>query len=334
MIRYYPVLKWKKGEQLALKNLTSEQQKGIMPIIELVDPTSPEEFFNTLQGISCPVYIDTENIDSNEYEYLTSIVEQARENDKPVYPVIPVSLVEAKTPKSSLLERCLFKIPVIPEEDEPNVGEIIEKIKALGVAEYGVILDIGPSVKREFLGLQRTALLTLLTSQKDFLLGTRAVIVCTSSFPSDISDIGGGEERQYKRYDFSLFYRTVSALEGDELLHKLAYADYGVSKYTETELDFSRLRYGILPKIKYSTPTEYIVLKGKRQQGILTISYKELAQTILNAPYYSGREFSYGDECIYNIANSADKSGNSTNWVTYCANHHIVLVLGQISSLF
>lgn len=334
MIRYYPVLKWKRGEQLALRHLSEEQQSKITPIIEIVDAVSPEEFFRSLEGIACPIYIDTENIESGDCECLISFIKLAQDRDMPVYPVIPSSLIEAKDPPTDLLKKCLFRISVIPGEEELEAGEIIERIKSFGATEYGVILDIGPTIKSEYIGLQRSALLMMMSAQQDFLLSAQTVIICTSSFPSDIGDMGGGEERRYERHDFALFSKVASTAQATPLLDLLAYSDYGVSKFTETDLDFSKLRYGILPKIKYTAEDEYIVLKGKRQHGKLVVTYQKLAQAVIAAPYYSGREFSYGDECIYQVATTAGKSGNSTNWVTYCTNHHIVLVSQQISNLF
>lgn len=337
MIRYYPVLKWKKGEQLALKNLSQEQQSSIAPIIEIVDAITPEKFLNTLNVINTtrPIYIDTENIDSKN-NCIISIVSKAQEKNMPVYPVLPLTSFLNNELPASLTKHSLFRVPVIATVDGPSSDEIVKRIEDINKDSFGIILDIGPTVRSEYVNLQYASLLNFLNKYQGFLLTASSVIICTSSFPEDISDIGSGKEHRYNRYDFSIFSKIVSEFNEHELINILAFSDYGVSKFTETNIDFSKMQYPILPKVKYTSTSQYIILKGKRDhlRGVMTISYNDLAKQIITSDYYCGKEFSYGDEQIDIIAKSADRTGNATNWVTYCANHHIALLLKQTSNLF
>lgn len=163
-----------------------------------------------------------------------------------------------------------------------------------------------------------------------------AAVVNVYSFPENISSIGAGEEKRFTRYDFSIFKKLMKHLENSGVKSLLGYSDYGVTKFTDSDIDFSLLRYGILPKIKYTTNDEYIVLKGKKDHrtGAMVVSYKDLARRIIQSEYYFGNDFSHGDYEIYLKAQEGQGVGNARNWVTYCANHHIAVLLAQLSSLF
>lgn len=334
--RYYPVVKWKQGEQVALKNLTAIQQESFIPIVEIVDTVSPSDFLRSLDGLSCPVCIDTVNIESGEKDCMTAIIRQAMDDGTSIYPVLSQFDVLQAGIDPILKQNAFVRIPIIADIDGPQHDEIIGKIRGHSIENYSVILDVGPTTQQEYISLQYTALKAFLSKYREFLLTTEAVVICTSSFPEDISSIGSGEECRYERYDFSFYKWAVNDFRDDALASLLAYSDYGVSKFTDTDIDFRKLRYGILPKAKYTTESQYVVLKGKKNHhtGEMTKSFNDIARIIVSSDYYSGKDFSFGDNEIHNKAMPNAKPGNAANWVTYCANHHIVLLLEQISSLF
>ena len=52
--KYMPILKWKMGERIALRNLTSSQWEGIVPLVELLPVDSKKGKFADV----LPVYLD------------------------------------------------------------------------------------------------------------------------------------------------------------------------------------------------------------------------------------------------------------------------------------
>jgi len=54
--KYLPILKWKQGERIALRNLTRDQWKGVTPLIELL-PIAAAPNFASLQA-TLPGYLD------------------------------------------------------------------------------------------------------------------------------------------------------------------------------------------------------------------------------------------------------------------------------------
>ena len=127
----------------------------------------------------------------------------------------------------------------------------------------------------------------------------------------------------------SIYRYLLRHFKGHSVYHKLSYADYGVTKFTDHELDFSKMKNGILPKIKYTTFDSYIVLKGKKSVR----TYTDMSKEIIESDYYLGKDFSFGDLDIYKRGTKQSGPGNNTQWVTINANHHISVVLEQLSNL-
>lgn len=331
-ISYYPILKWKKGEQLALKELSVGNMK-LYSVIELVDDVTPGFFFETLnECYKGAVYIDTIRCDENR-DLLNSMIDYANKNDidaRPVlYPDDIFEFYEELAEKSSYLA---IKIPV-PEDFEGNTYDTILNYikKHQSECMIDIFLDAGEVIRNKEANISFASYKIILNKIETDLDLFNNIIICLTSFPEKL-DVESGGTATYRRYDIKIF-ENLRVLYPT---HKLMYSDYGVTKFTETELDFSMMKHGVLPKIKYTTDDQYIVLKGEkdRVRRIYVRSTIDMAREIANSNYYSGESFSFGDAAIYEKANTPNaKPGGSTNWVTYCANHHLAFVMKQLSSL-
>ena len=161
------------------------------------------------------------------------------------------------------------------------------------------------------------------------------IILAMTCFPENLSSISTGESKFFERYELKLFQKVLREVNND-IKSKLIFSDYGVTKFTDTELDFSKMRYGPLPKIRYTTPDHYWVLKGAKNRitDEWIRSRQDMAIEILESEYYYGENFSFGDLEIKERALGKKGPGNNTNWVTIDANHHITVVIQQLSNLF
>lgn len=97
------------------------------------------------------------------------------------------------------------------------------------------------------------------------------------------------------------------------------------------------MKYGVLPKARYTLDDHYWVLKGAkdREKNRWIRGAKTLAEDIYKSPHFYGDSFSFGDLDIKERALTLNNKGpgNSTNWVTISANHHIAVVLKQLSTI-
>lgn len=327
-IVYYPILKWKKGEQEALKSL--KNQKNFYPIIEIFDEYSPAKFFAELKTYcNTPIYFDLNKFD---IDCINDFVNYTALNNIPAYPIFyPDDLIN----NTLLSSKFAVKIPIPVDFEGPTFEEILNILSSYPKHNINLILDAGEVIDSRTANITFDLYYRIISNNIDILCDFENITICLTSFPAQLN-IDSGEDMAYKRFDFLIFQKLFEEFIDSALNDKIQYSDYGVTKFTDTELDFSKMRYGILPKIKYTTKTQYIVKKGEkdRRQNIFTRSYIDISKEIVNSPYFFGEQFSYGDKCIYEKSHLPNaKPGNAKQWVTYCTNHHLTVLMEQLSNL-
>ena len=233
------------------------------------------------------------------------------------------------------MDKFAIKIPIPVDFEGLSFKEILNVLSSYQNKEINLVLDAGEVIDSRSANIIFDLYDRYISDNIDDLYDFENITVCLTSFPERL-DISAGEDMSFKRYDILIYKKIIEKFRDSKINGKIQYSDYGVTKSTETDLDFSKMRYGILPKVKYTTDKQYLVKKGQkdRRNNIFTRSFIDISKEIVNSPCFYGEHFSYGDKCIYEKANAVDaKPGNSTQWVTYCANHHLTVLMEQLSNL-
>lgn len=338
--KYIPILKWKKGEKIALQQLSDEVKKSIIPVIELTDMVEPIDFIVDLKEYyNLPIYLDTEIAAEDDIDYFISILDEAEKNNIIIYPVLNCNIIETIN-VTNFPNRLSIKIGVPEDIEGPSYSYIFKSIQDLFKnnpnLKIDILLNLGSITKSNDANNQFRDLKNIIT---DYFIGKNyynSIIICSTSFPEDLANVDAGEKISYKRFDYAIFKKISTDFFA--LNSYLKYSDYGVTKFTDSDIDFRIMKYGVLPKLKYTCEDKYILWKGKRKKlsKELEISYFDLAKDLINSPYYYGKSFSYGDTEVYERYEKAKKQGtkkcgNGTTWVTISANHHICAVVEQLS---
>lgn len=333
MYVYCPILKWKTGEINALKRL-SIPNEAINPVFQIVEDEvlSPDLFFS--QAKSCfqgSFYFDTIQCDDDERSILKEYTEYAIKHGIEANPFLYADdLPDTFLFFKQLGGKFAVNIPV-PEDDVPT-SEIIEFLESLEPSNIELFLDAGIVCSRHTANLVLFAYKEILQTLQTKLEHFNRITICLSSFPDSI-DCDSGGTALYYRYDIKIFKKLLSLCKN--LNGHIAYADYGVTKFTETDIN-PKFLGRILPKVKYTTYDNYVVHKGKRDSHTrqMVRSYIDIAKEIVSAEYFSGQGYSAGDAEIYEKATVKNaKPGNATKWVEINVNHHITLLIEQLSSL-
>ena len=327
MTTYFPILKWKRGEQLALQNIGVTIPQ-LMPVIQIVDDSTPKDFCDSISMYyNHPIYLDTSNHpdEDDHLSVLNSYIQYTQANSFAIYPIVNYPDI-AYIP--STINRCAIYLPIPLDFNGPQIHQILSSISQYtSRIQLDIFLNAGNIFEQQMANICYYQYISIL---QELTLLNAQCIICSTSFPDDLSSIGNGCSSEYPRYDYQIFSQLKQEPILSPIRGNLHYSDYGVTKFTESEIDFRLLRYGVLPKIRYTTHDRYVIWKGSRNPQI---GYRQLATQVINSAYYFGNTFSFGDENIYRVAQGDGGVGNNTNWVTYACNHHLAAVLQQLSMI-
>ncbi|MDB5053944.1 MAG: hypothetical protein JWM44_1994 [Bacilli bacterium] len=341
--KYAPILKWKAGEKAALEKLTETQKSSIIPVIEIIDYEDPHKIFTELEySLSDhPAYLDTAYSDDEDAILLKSLLELSSERTLKLYPVLLIEDFPTLADQIyKLTDRILIRIPVpedIEDGDYDTAFNVISNWITGKNLSIDIMLDLHFMPDKQQVNLKFSELKSVLNQHIIGSTFLNNIFIASTSCPDNLASLSPGEDIFVDRYEFKIFSKIYTDPAFTGIRSRLILSDYGVTRFTDTEIDFSRLKYGILPKARYTLNDKYWVLKGKKDSKTrkLIRSHKDIAADIYRSEHYYKEGFSYGDFEIKEIALiSARGPGNNTTWVIISANHHIVVVVEQLAKLF
>ncbi|MFA5729683.1 MAG: hypothetical protein WC938_00425 [Candidatus Paceibacterota bacterium] len=174
----------------------------------------------------------------------------------------------------------------------------------------------------------------LAKSQKiEHLTEWRNFIFASGSFPEDLSGCRLDEPKFLPR----LGWKNWLHVKSQKIVRTPNFADYTIrNPIFKDYLQY----YSSTTSIKYTVNDDWLIMKGKvREYGLYLVNAKLLVE---DTSYFYGENFSWGDK---NIAQKAKHyyqyrknplikgTGRAEDWIAWGINHHLMLVINQISSL-
>lgn len=327
---YVPILKWKQGEQCALKELSEEIKNSIIPLIEITPDLNESKLLSTLKCWEHrPLYFD--------------VLPECYENDEEIY----FRILKKLNPD--------YTIPILSLSDDINILKSANSLSNLGIAlrvspsdsEYiedsleviskifhpsyiDLILDMKHIDSTNY--SEKYIVLKSILSDISNINEYRNIILSSSSLPDNLNSVERYELATIDRLDWSFWKRCISKLN-EKFNINLIYSDYCIDTP-----NYVAYIPGMSPlfKIKYTSDDSFIVLKGQtiKKGGLDSNNVAALCKTLVKSPYFKGKDFSWGDEYIFTHSdNSAKSYGNLTTWIKVGTNHHITFVIDQLSNL-
>lgn len=306
---YAPILKWKKGEKKALENLLPEDKNKISPIIHFVEEFQESKFLEEINNL----------FGSYNNVFIPSTVY------KKYFPENIIPVFDYSNYKKYFGKKAIF----ITEENMENI--VLQNDN--NNDDLYVILDVYKLYERNMIGYKNYLVNSFIKNNYNLLSleKVKGIIISCTSFPdTEISNnLSTNTIAEYPKFELEVFSNVKNNFS--EFLNKLIFSDYGTTRFTNDMPEGENFFFSnAADKIKYSTDDKYIFLKGKK--GVK--NYIELAKELVRHPNFKHNFTSFGNVEIKNKATGNNGVGNHTNWVTYCCNHHIVLVLRQLEQLF
>lgn len=358
---YTPALKAKMGELSALQSLTDAQKGKICPILEVpgIDwnyvkdepaKTLKKHIEDVIRMIEKywdkKFYIDFSSSlqisaadEKTPTDILTFFDNLAKDKSLAYIPVVDFDKNSISSYRETLQtihtrnnDGICLRIKYADLEDIIDEKLFEDLLTTLGVpaSEIDLMLDFGSVNEYES---DKTLYLAtrLVLASTPRLKEWRSLSVLASSFPYTLSGISKSSIAKLPRKEWLSWKRLNE--KKDKLVILPIYGDYGISHPKIVEIDPRVM--DMSAAIRYSTPNDWLILKGESIKKGGFIQFPELSKKLARLPEYSGKDYSSGDERIYKYANGDSEetgTGNATTWRTIGNNHHFCLVIEQLSN--
>lgn len=347
MWRYMPILKWKQGEQLALRNLTPTQWPGMTPLIELqpIDAAPDtralvaalpsyltkvsEQIIKSILNESL-LCIDTSYLSigyPRQIALVLTVCDYLRKKiPQEILPVFHGADLEAIETLSATQLKLLQDQPQIVlrlrvDHIEPaQIGASIEALASVGVitSKIHLLIDQHSLVNRK-----PKACLEQVKPYLDKALEAEcsSVTLAGGSFPINLMGIPQGLT-DLPRVEWQVWELLANK-------DSLSFADYAVTNPAlQEDLDPSKMNPSIA--IRYAAQDFWRVYKGRGFKSGVTGEYRNLCKILVSDGIFSKATFSYGDAQYQKAASGGEKNGNPSSWRKEATNHHVVLTASSL----
>lgn len=341
--RYLPILKWKQGERIALRELASGQWNDLVPLLELpavpAAPTAGElnaalpayrdklikQLVDALPDDQ-PFAVDTRYVSppyAGQVRLATVLAAAlAKRTERPVIPVISESMVAAeasKLPAFADFPEVILRIRsrVV---DATQTNALVDALVSAGIKKKNVHLLVDQD---SIVNAEPAACDAAIQPYLDAALacGCASVTYAGGSFPINLIGYKQGIIK-VRRVEWVVW----TQLQKIAKYEVLRYGDYTVSNPAPVpELDPTQVNPSVA--IRYAAAAEWQIFKAGGFKRGKPNQYRDLCQILMGDPVYSGPTFSFGDAHYNKVASgpAGVNNGNPSSWRRDATNHHLVL---------
>lgn len=344
-IIYFPVLRWKEAERIALAQVSPDIRRCIAPIIEFV----PKEFDLTALSASAtnaatqiaqtsgwgaerPVLFDFHLLGD---EVATQIIPVLSHNasTRRVNGSIVCGLFHSESYYAAVASAARatgFDIALRVHSHDLRQARtsslIIEKLAEIGtqprsvhlILDFRVLSETPPDIFSPLERLRRVG-------------SWKSIIVLMGGFPKDLADVEKNTQQVLPRLDWLAWHEFVSG----NPFSAPSFGDYTVQHGIYEEHEGQHLNFSA--SIRYTAEKVWVIMRG---EGVLNKDGPGYAQWPANAQLlclreeFNGGSYSPGDRYIESMSGQTLQTGTAKDWLAAGINHHITFVARQITREF
>jgi hypothetical protein len=338
---YYPQLFWKKAEQEALDVTPSNIQSNMTPILimpdidyDFIDQKYKKNLVNHLKDfgvnlstswhIDTPVMLDVELLEKHSLPNqhpLDICIGQADAYNKNIIPLIQSN--SSSNYLASVNQHLSYGVAIkIKLQEIQSLLAIASKLQT-DHKNIDVILDL-EHINQINNQLDQTVLSCL--AYIESIANWRSIILASTSYPSSQAGIPQNQVYRTPRLGWHLW---ANIIQMNTLPRTPGYSDYPVS---DASADIVDPRFmNPYASARYSDFSNWIFVKGKSVKGNGWGQLKILCDILRNDQSFQGRQYSWGDEFIDDVANGSKPTGGPKEWRKVAHNHHFMMVFDQLS---
>lgn len=345
---YMPILKWKQGEQITLRELDSADQSKMQPLLELlpfkeIPNASFKESFKAEQTKTAdklikagfdqyPIAIDTLLMVpaySSQTKLMIATLLLLKSAGVNAVPVIHPGMVLAEPSEFLKLEgfdEVVLRIrtgTLLPVQ----VDDLISTLRAaLGTnkTRIHVLLDM-----HDIVGSVAAAKVVEVDPLIQAALSntnTAKVILAGGAFPMSLAGIAQGNTSIARAE-----YQTYRILQGKKYPN-IIFGDYAVTNPIPLEgLDPTKMNPSV--QIRYTRDMDWLLMKAGSSKTYGMGQYNPLCKLLVAHKDYSGEPYSFGDGRYFYHTQLGATSGSYMTWRRDATSHHIVFTVRQLKAL-
>lgn len=352
-LHYVPILRWKRGEKIALRELYPNQKRNITPLIEFIprnfvysdsnnnqiDLISTCERFTSDIGSywgNQPIFVDFHNINGMSVSNIVAQVLRESFNNalNLNLNLIPVTNLDMNISYQNVIKNIVIRHNtkiclridynnILRSDFQTRLNNLLNDLN-LSPQEINLIIDYriiddAPDIFSNIFSLIPN------------ILSWRTLTFASGAFPQDLSAFPPGQHLIH-RHDWIYWLNNMF---------------HGASQRIPAYSDFT-IQYPIYfeppsnnnpsASIRYTHDEYWIIMRGEglhNEGGPGYSQYPANAQLLMERLEFCGPGFSFGDDYIIGRGNDVNTSqtGNPETWVRAGINHHIAFVVRQLSSL-
>ena len=359
---YVPCIRWKMGEYQAMLRLSIDAKNFITPLIEVPEigkgPESAFDFENRrpAKSIDGHLALFAERVETKWHGRLcfvdAKLIDPSMRMANGQHPVefvfdklrsqgcmvIPVTGLDRDRQSQEVIRRAVTRdkrgfclrlgIEDATKADPRNrVGALLSHI-GLPVEKCDLILDLGAPNFEPVDGFAK--LMEAIIRELPHLGLWRTFTLIGTSFPQSMAEVKKSPTT-IRRSEWLLYKMLIANLQKTKTRLPV-FGDYGINYPSVDLVDWRKVKPSA--KIKYTADNSWFIVKGSNVLDNKFEQYRDLCQTVIDSPHYSGAGFSHGDKYIADCARGIGKTGNLTTWCMVGMNHHLKKVVADIASFF
>jgi hypothetical protein len=349
MNEYSPFLKFKNGELTALFNLLPEDRNIIVPLLEIprddsytdnnlisrIDKCAKRMNKNIESGFS--FYIDNLEVPdkieingSDNYQYLIDSF-----SDFDIVPVIGFDRTETHNNISyNFANKKSKKIAIRITQDyfenflayKSDLRRVFDKINAN--VSFILLLDCNYIEDNKTVESCKIGILKIL-NYIDKIKRFSKIVISGSSIPTPIGEkVKKGTYVKIERNEVQLFKEIVHNYPEENII----FGDYTVVSpgYSEINIEPDAMLNVIMPKIIYTLLDFQHIIRGQKLKTHGLDQYFSQAETIINEPFFRGKNNSWGDNYLYERVEHKAKKITPASIIAPTVNAHIKFMIDEI----
>lgn len=351
---YVPILKWKMGEYQALSRLSDSVKDRITPLLEIPPVGFDFETQQNRKSIdehladfgsrlkakwqSRQCFVDLKHLRPNDRlnggrHFVEGIFGSLRDEGCSAIPVVSIAsdrdfrAAVANVNRQDQRGICLRL--VMGDFDPSSLATDIDRLlHELGVrwADVDLVVDFG--ALKEMPVAASVLYMRLLLGMLPPINRWRTLTVAGTAYPSSVAAL----ETPFAtvaRSEWLVYKEFVNQLDGNARIP--TFGDYGIAHPDLVELDMRLIKP--FAKLRYTYDNNWHIGRGTSVRSNGFDQFREMCTLLKQQSYFSGTDFSQGDDYIEKCASGKVTTGNLSTWVWVSTNRHLTKVVADLATL-